>query len=200
MFDVSHDFNICIYASNFRVWLPRPHALWLSASPFIVEFIVFSFFGIKIPYRIGRPFSFFFFFFVQIQVGFCFVLQEKPKAVKWRRNVSKSKFMGENLIIGIFTCAGTIVGAVISAVITSIASKKERNLIKLKSKAERLGSQVISYWNLEKKYCEEVGSLTSKTPLTVMKEFRLKVKNDEYERPKMTENDVKKLLEEIKDF
>jgi gas vesicle protein len=102
--------------------------------------------------------------------------------------------MSESVIIGIFTCIGTIIGILASYLISLISMKKDKEFKMLKNNVKRLAKQVISYWNLEKKYSEELGKLTSKAPKTVLQDFRSEVENDGYERPTMTENDANNFL------
>lgn len=101
--------------------------------------------------------------------------------------------MNENVIIAMFTFLGATIGVLGTFIISLLLKKKDENLKRLKSNVETLSNQVVSYWNLEKKYSEEVSKLISKPTQTVLREFRDAIVDDGYERPTMTELEAKKL-------
>ena len=98
--------------------------------------------------------------------------------------------MKESIVNGIFALSGTLLGGVISYIIARNA--KELNI--LKSQVNILSKQVISYWNLEKLYSEEIGKLLSKPTKTILQEYRERIESMDLERPTMTEKEAKKIL------
>jgi gas vesicle protein len=102
--------------------------------------------------------------------------------------------MSEFVIIGIFTCVGTALGVFASFVTTLFLNKRDKEVKTLKENVEKLTNQVVSYWNLEKKYSEELSKLNSKNSKTVLQEFRDAIEDAGYERPTMTEHGAKKFV------
>ena len=98
--------------------------------------------------------------------------------------------MSESIINGLFTLAGTLVGGVISFFITKSANDYKR----LKSQVNILSNQIISYWNLEKIYSEEISSTSSKSAKTILQNYRDRVEELGMDRPIMTEKEAKKIL------
>ena len=64
----------------------------------------------------------------------------------------------------------------------------------LKSQVNILSNQIISYWNLEKIYSEELSKKTSKAQKTILQEYREKIEAMDLERPTMTEKEARKIL------
>jgi hypothetical protein len=98
--------------------------------------------------------------------------------------------MNESILNGIFALSGTWLGGLISYLIARNAKETKT----LKSQVNILSKQVISYWNLEKLYSEEIGKLNSKPAKTVLQEYREKIESMDFERPTMTEKEAKKIL------
>ena len=98
--------------------------------------------------------------------------------------------MNESIINGLFTLAGTLVGGLITFVI----AKNAIDYKILKSHVSILSNQIISYWNLEKLYSEEISNLTSKAKKTVLQEHREKVEGMDLVRPTMNEKEAKEIL------
>jgi len=98
--------------------------------------------------------------------------------------------MNESIINGIFALSGTLLGGLISYFI----ARNAKEIKTLKTDLCRLAKQVISYWNLERLYSEEIGRLVSKPPKTILQEYREKIESMDIERPTMTEKEAKKLL------
>jgi hypothetical protein len=90
--------------------------------------------------------------------------------------------MTEPIITGIFKLSGTLLGGLI----TFFIARNAKELINLKSQVNLLSKQIISYWNLEKLYSEDVSKLISKAQRSVLLEYREKVEAMELERPSMT--------------
>ncbi len=98
--------------------------------------------------------------------------------------------MNESVIAGVFALSGTILGGLISYLI----ARDEKKTRVLKSQVNTLSKQIISYWNLEKKYSEELSNLTSKSQKTILQEYREKIEEIDMERPTMTEKEAKRIL------
>ncbi len=73
-------------------------------------------------------------------------------------------------------------------------SRDVKETKKLKTQVNMLSKQVISYWNLEKLYSEELGKYIAKPARTILQEYREKIENMDLERPTMTENEANKIL------
>jgi len=98
--------------------------------------------------------------------------------------------MSEPIVTGLFTLLGTLLGGLISYFI----ARNAKELKILKSHVNILSNQIISYWNLEKLYSEEISKLTTKSQKTVLQEYREKIEAMDLERPTMTEREVRKIL------
>lgn len=98
--------------------------------------------------------------------------------------------MGEAGITGLFTILGTLLGGIISYMI----SRDSKETKTLKTQVNILSKQVISYWNLEKLYAEELGKYSSKPARTILQEYREKIESMDLERPTMTEKEANKIL------
>lgn len=98
--------------------------------------------------------------------------------------------MSEPIITGLFTLAGTLLGVLISYLI----ARNAKEIRTLKSQVNILSNQVISYWNIEELYSEELSNLTSKAQKTVKQEYREKIEAMDLDRPTMTEKEARKIL------
>lgn len=98
--------------------------------------------------------------------------------------------MNETIINGIFALSGALVGGLISYIIARSAKETKT----LKSQVNMLSKQVISYWNLEKLYSEEINNLLSKPTKTILQEYREKIESMDLERPTMTQKEAYKIL------
>lgn len=98
--------------------------------------------------------------------------------------------MSEPIITGVFTLLGALLGGIISY----LGSRNERKIELLKSRVNLLSKQVISYWNLEKLYSDEIGQLLSRPSKTVLQEYRDKIESMDLERPTMIEKEAKRIL------
>lgn len=78
--------------------------------------------------------------------------------------------MNDSIINGLFALSGTMIGGLISYLI----SKDSKETKTLKLEVNILSKQVISFWNLEKLYSEELGKLLSKPAKTILQEYREK--------------------------
>lgn len=98
--------------------------------------------------------------------------------------------MSESVITGIFALSGTLLGGLISYLI----ARNAKELKTLKSQVNNLSNQIISYWNLEKLYSEELSKIHSKAQKTVLQEYREKIEAMDLDRPTMTEKEARKIL------
>lgn len=98
--------------------------------------------------------------------------------------------MNEAIITGIFTLLGAISGGLI----TYLTTRNVKEIKTLKSQVNHLSKQVISYWNVEKLYSDEISKLLTKPAKTVLQEYREKIQSMGLERPYMTEVEAKKIL------
>jgi hypothetical protein len=98
--------------------------------------------------------------------------------------------MNESVISGIFALSGTLLGGLISYFI----ARNAKEIKTLKAQVSMLSKQVISYWNLERVYSEEIGKLVSKPAKTILQEYREKIESMDLERPTMTEKEAKRIL------
>tara|TARA_B110000305_G_C19336712_1_gene586971 strand:+ start:860 stop:1102 length:243 start_codon:yes stop_codon:yes gene_type:complete len=62
--------------------------------------------------------------------------------------------MSDSIITSVFTLSGTILGGLISYLI----ARNTREIKILKYQVSILSNQIISYWNLEKVYSEEISN------------------------------------------
>ena len=99
--------------------------------------------------------------------------------------------MNESILNGLFALSGTLLGGIISYMI----NKDEKETKKLRLQINLLSKQVISYWILEKLYSDDIGILLSKSSRTILQEYREKIVNMELERPSMTANEAKKIID-----
>lgn len=98
--------------------------------------------------------------------------------------------MIDSILTGLFT----LLGAVAGGLLTFYGNKKLVRYEEAKKEMLKLSNQIISYWQLEKEYCAEVSKLTNKQPKTVLEEFRKRVQENNFDRPIMTENEIKRLI------
>lgn len=98
--------------------------------------------------------------------------------------------MNESIINGIFALSGTLIGSLISYFI----ARNVKETKTLKAQVSILSKQVMSYWNLERIYSEELGKLVSKPAKTILQEYREKIVAMNLERPTMTEKEAKNIL------
>lgn len=98
--------------------------------------------------------------------------------------------MNDSIINGVFALSGTLIGGIISYFI----AKDAKDVSALKSQVNILTKQVVSYWNLERLYSEEVSELSKRPAKTILQEFREKIEAMDLVRPTMTEREAKIIL------
>lgn len=102
--------------------------------------------------------------------------------------------MDTSIITGLFTLGGVIVGAVSSFFIARMGNRIKDKDIALKE----FSRQLIAYWHLEKEHVSTIASFSNQSESSVMNKGRTSVVNQGYERPTMTENEVKKRMKELR--
>ncbi len=98
--------------------------------------------------------------------------------------------MSDSIITGVFTLSGALLGGLI----TYLAARDTKKIIELRKQINILSRQIISYWNLEKIYSENLSNLTNKSSVTILKEYRDEVVSMDLDRPSMTANEAIKIL------
>ena len=100
--------------------------------------------------------------------------------------------MNEQIVIGLFTLAGTIAGGFLGVFFRAakIGYKKE----KMEKDIKDLANQVKSYWNLEKEYLSQIESLSGNSQKTIMESTRKIVASNGNDYPKMTANEADSIL------
>ena len=106
--------------------------------------------------------------------------------------------MNEQVIIALFTLAGTIAGGCIGGFFSVRAAKVGYKKEKMKKDITDLANQVKSYWNLEKEYLSQIKDLSGKSEETIMKKTRKIVANNGHEYPRMTEKEANLILQKYK--
>ena len=104
--------------------------------------------------------------------------------------------MKEQIVIGLFTLGGAIVGGLFTYLAAKIGFKKEE----MKKLIIYLAKQAKSFYILEQEYLSEINTLNHNiTPKdTIKKNARKAVKNKGYELITLTENDADKILQKYK--
>ena len=106
--------------------------------------------------------------------------------------------MSDQIVIGLFTLAGTIAGGFLGGFFSVRAAKVGYQKEKMEKDIKDLANQVKSYWHLEKEYISQIKDYSGKSEDTIMKNTRKIVANNGYEYPKMTENDANSILRKYK--
>jgi len=102
----------------------------------------------------------------------------------------KFLIMTDTLITGIFT----LLGATVGGLLTFFGNKHLVEHEDAKKEILKLSNQIISYWHLEKEYYTILSKYLNKSPQTTQLEFRKKVQENDFDRPIMTENDIKNII------
>ena len=102
----------------------------------------------------------------------------------------KFLIMTDTLITGIFT----LLGAAVGGLLTFLGNKHLVDHEDAKKEILKLSNQIISYWHLEKEYYTVLSTYLNKSPQTTQLEFRKKVQENDFDRPIMTENDIKNII------
>ena len=98
------------------------------------------------------------------------------------------------IIVGIFTVIGAIIGgffSILSQIIINNKNKKKERFLEL-------ADQVRAYYNLEKEYIDflSINDPNKRAPMTIKKDFREIVQSKIGIRPEITENMSEKIKKE----
>ena len=93
------------------------------------------------------------------------------------------------------TASATVLAATVGGLFTYLASREKNSVEGLKSEHKRAADQVISYYELEQLYMNEVSRLSGTAASTVQKDFRDKVENSGLTRPSWTATTAKRSIE-----
>lgn len=102
--------------------------------------------------------------------------------------------MSEQIIIGLFTLAGTIAGGFLGGFFSVRAAKIGYKKEEMEKDIKDLANQVKSYWHLEKEYLSQIKELSGKSEETIMKNTRKIVANNGNDRPSMTASKADSIL------
>lgn len=104
--------------------------------------------------------------------------------------------MNEQVIIGLFTIGGVIVGGLIGGLFSVKAAKISFKKEQMMKDIRTLSNQVKSYWFLEKEYLSKISKLSNNTPPeeTVKKSTRKIVAEKGNHYPKMTAMEAQDIL------
>lgn len=102
--------------------------------------------------------------------------------------------MSEQIIIGLFTIAGTIAGGFLGGFFSIRAAKIGYKKEKMEKDIKDLANQIKSYWHLEKEYLSQIKELSGKSEETIMKNTRKIVANNGNDYPRMTANEADSIL------
>lgn len=102
--------------------------------------------------------------------------------------------MNDQIIIGVFTLGGAIIGGVIGGVFSLMSAKVGFKKDTMEKDIRILANQVKSYWHLEKEYIAQIEKLSAKPKETIMRENRKIIKNKGYGYPNMTANEADSIL------
>ncbi|NDC39709.1 MAG: hypothetical protein EBZ48_16990 [Proteobacteria bacterium] len=93
------------------------------------------------------------------------------------------------------TAAATVSAAAIGGLFTYLASREKNCVQSLKSEHKKAADQVISYFELEQLYVNEVSRLTGTDPAIVQKDFLDKVETSGHTRPSWSSITAKRSIE-----
>lgn len=102
--------------------------------------------------------------------------------------------MSEQVVIGLFTLAGTLAGGFLGGFFSIRAAKIGYKKEKMEKEIKDLANQVKSYWLLEKEYLSQLKGYSGLSEETLMKTTRKIVANNGNEYPKMTANEADSIL------
>ena len=102
--------------------------------------------------------------------------------------------MSEQIVVGLFTLIGTVVGACVGGYFSVRAAKVGYKKEKMEKEIKDLANQVKSYWLLEKEYLSQIKGYSGISEDTIMKSTRKIVANNGNEYPKMTANEADTIL------
>ena len=103
--------------------------------------------------------------------------------------------MDEQIIIGLFTIGGTLVGGLIGGLFSVKAAKIGYKKESMEKDIRKLANQVKSYWLLEKEYLSQLSKAVGKSEEALMRQTRKIVENNGNDYPNMTAADANTILQ-----
>ena len=103
--------------------------------------------------------------------------------------------MDEQIIIGLFTIGGTLVGGLIGGLFSVKAAKIGYKKESMEKDIRKVANQVKSYWLLEKEYLSQLSKAVGKSEEALMRQTRKIVENNGNDYPNMTAADANTILQ-----
>ena len=103
--------------------------------------------------------------------------------------------MDEQIIIGLFTIGGTLVGGLIGGLFSVKAAKIGYKKESMERDIRKVANQVKSYWLLEKEYLSQLSKAVGKSEEVLMRQTRKIVENNGNDYPNMTAADANTILQ-----
>ena len=103
--------------------------------------------------------------------------------------------MDAQIIIGLFTIGGTLVGGLIGGLFSVKAAKIGYKKESMEKDIRKLANQVKSYWLLEKEYLSQLSKAVGKSEEVLMRQTRKIVENNGNDYPNMTAGEADKILQ-----
>ena len=103
--------------------------------------------------------------------------------------------MDAQIIIGLFTIGGTLVGGLIGGLFSVKAAKIGYKKESMEKDIRKVANQVKSYWLLEKEYLSQLSKAVGKSEEVLMRQTRKIVENNGNDYPNMTAADANTILQ-----
>ena len=103
--------------------------------------------------------------------------------------------MDEQIIIGLFTLGGSLVGGLIGGLFSVKAAKIGYKKESMERDIRKVANQVKSYWLLEKEYLSQLSKAVGKSEEVLMRQTRKIVENNGNDYPNMTAADANTILQ-----